>query len=483
VFRAFLLFLALASAAHAQTHAVPVADGWFPEEPAALKQILDRSFSIAEQRFGSVPPRKGLLAVIVPHAGLAYSGAVAAAAYSRLDKPANVIVLGFSHRVRFNGVVAPRITAYRTPVGDIQVNQDAVRELGFASAPEDRLCDHSLENQLPFIHRAAPGAQIIPLYVGDLNTQELNAAARKLAARLRLGDVIVASSDFTHYGKPYGYTPFANDGKLAERLRERFIDSATNIGTLSVSAFDTFVRSTNENLCGQAPIRLLMASLRLWKEDVFLSALDYMTSGELTRDWSASVSYGALAFYPYSAYALSPASRTSLLESARRTLTGYLANGGGPAKPVPAERNAELDQRAGVFVTIKKRGALRGCVGDIAARQPLWSAVSDRALEAATADPRFPPLSLKEGPVSLEISVLTPVKRVSGWEEFKVGQGVILQLKGRSATFLPQVPVEMRWTREKTLEELAKKAGLPPGAYRDPNAVLHVYSAHVFGDD
>ncbi|HWR54241.1 MAG TPA: AmmeMemoRadiSam system protein B, partial [Bryobacteraceae bacterium] len=461
----------------------PVSDGWFPTEPAALNQVLDRSFSLAEQRFGTVPPRKGLLALIAPHAGLAYSGPVAAAAYSRLDRPANVIVLGFSHRVRFNGVLAPRVSTYRTPLGEIQVNGEALRELGFPSAPEDQLCDHSLENQLPFIQRAAPGARIIPLYIGDLTDAQLSAAAGKLAARLRLGDVIVASSDFTHYGKPYGYTPFANNGKLAQHLRERFLESAVAIGALNVPAFDTFLRSTNENLCGWAPIRLLMASLRLWKEDVFLSPLDYMTSGEITGDWSASVSYGALAFYPYGAYALSPASRTRLLESARRTLTGYLANGGGQAKPVPAERNAELDQRAGVFVTIKKRGELRGCVGDIAARQPLWSAVSDRALEAATADPRFPPLSLKEGPVSLEISILTPVKKVADWEEFKVGQGVILQLKGRSATFLPQVPVEMGWTREQTLEELAKKAGLPPGAYRDPNAVLHVYSAHVFGDD
>lgn len=483
MFRASVLFLALASAAYTQIHTVPATDGWFPAEPAAFKQVLDRSFSIAEQRFGSVPPRKGLLALIAPHAGLAYSGPVAAAAYSRLDKPANVIVLGFSHRVRFSGVVAPRVSVYRTPAGEIKVNRTALRELGFASAPEDQLRDHSLENQLPFIQRVAPAAQVIPLYLGDLTREELSVAARKLAARLRSGDVIVASSDFTHYGKPYGYTPFAAGSDLPQRLRARFLEAAASIGTLNVPAFESFLRSTNENLCGQGPIRLLMASLRLWKEDVFLSPLDYMTSGELTGDWSASVSYGALAFYPYSAYALSPASRTSLLESARRTLTGYLANGGGPAKPVPAERNPELDQRAGVFVTIKKQGALRGCVGDIAARQPLWAAVPDRALEAATADPRFPPLSFKEGPVSLEISVLTPVKKVARWEDFKVGQGIILQLKGRSATFLPQVPVEMRWTREQTLEELAKKAGLPPGAYRDPNAVLHVYSAHVFGDD
>ncbi|HWR51090.1 MAG TPA: hypothetical protein VN428_08285, partial [Bryobacteraceae bacterium] len=68
MFRAFLLFLALASAAHAQTHKVPVSDGWFPTEPAALNQVLDRSFSLAEQRFGTVPPRKGLLALIAPHA-------------------------------------------------------------------------------------------------------------------------------------------------------------------------------------------------------------------------------------------------------------------------------------------------------------------------------------------------------------------------------------------------------------------------------
>jgi AmmeMemoRadiSam system protein B/AmmeMemoRadiSam system protein A len=472
-----------ASLAAAQIHKVPVSADWFPDNPAQLRQVLDGAFRTAQNRVGQVPPRKQLLGLIVPHAGLAYSGAVAAAAYSRLDHPKNIILLAFSHSRRIEGIVAPALDAYATPVGEIKVNRDAVRALGFRTAPEGQLCDHSLENQLPFIQRAAPGAGLIPLYVGDMNADEFARAAQKLADRAKQGDLIVASSDLTHYGEAYQYAPFPLDDQIAGRLRERAVHIFDRIGSLDVGLFDRYLEETRDNLCGWLPIRLLMAAMARSSDEVYLSPIDYMASGELSHDYKLSVGYGALAFYPASAFGVGRQDQAKLLASSRRTLARYVETGRQQRDPLPpAERNADLGQLTSLFVTVRKNGELRGCIGTFAPHLPLWDAVANQTLAAVSDDPRFPAVSAKEGPLSLEISLLTPLKRLSDWHGFRLGHGAVIELDGQAGTLLPQVAEEMHWNREQFLENLSLKAGLPPKAYRDPRAVIHVYSAQVFGE-
>ncbi len=473
-----LLFAVVAAA---QTHKVPATAGWFPDQPEALQKLLDDSFRVAGVRTGTAPPRKRLLGLIVPHAGLSFSGAIAAAAYARLDHPHNVIVLAFSHRQRLEGIQAPDVETYATPLGSMRVNRDAIRALGFRTSPDAIVSDHSLDNQLPFLRRVAPDAGLIPLFVGDLGEGDLTRAARKLAGRLEQGDVLVASSDLTHYGVPYQYTPFPNGPQLGAHMRERAAEIFEKVGSLDVGQFDAFLAATRDNLCGQAPIRLLMATLAAWNEEVYLSPLDYASSGELTRDESVSVGYGALAFYPVSAFAVGPKAQARLLASSRRTLSGYLASGRKTREPVaPAERDAEIEQRSGLFVTVKKNGELRGCIGSFAPRLPLWDAVASETLAAVADDPRFPAVKAEEGPLSLEISLLTPLKRLASWRDFRLGHGGVIALDGKSGTLLPQVAEEMHWNREAMLENLCLKAGLPRTAYRDPKAALYVYSAQVF---
>ena len=469
--------------AGAQVHPVPASPGWFPSEPAALTKLLEQAFAVAEKRSGGAPPRKNLLGLIVPHAGLAYSGAIAASAFRRLDRPKNVILLGFSHRRPLKGISTPELDAYATPVGEVKVNRQVARELKFPQVAEAELCDHSVENQLPFLARVAPAATVVPLYVGAMEPGELAAAARLLAARVKQGDVLVASSDLTHYGEAYRYTPFPKDDLLPKRLLARTIDLVDMIGTLDVGAFERFLAETGDTTCGWAPIRLLMATLGQLRQEVYLSPLDYLASGQLTGDYSQSVGYAALAFYPESAFAVSPSDQKKLLSSARRTLDAFLAKGEKAPVPVPVEqRTADLDQSAGVFVTVKKNGRLRGCVGYIFPARPLWDAVAERTLAAATEDPRFKPLEAKEGPVALEISILTPLRRLTDWRQFRVGQGGMILLNGKSGIILPQIAREMGWNRDQFLENLSLKAGLPREAYRDRRAQLYVYSAQVFAE-
>lgn len=470
----------------AQVHETPFAGKWFPGKAGELNQILDRVFEAAEKRAGGVRGRKQLRALIAPHAAIQYSGVVAASAYRLLEQPKNVIVLGFSHRRALEGIAAPRLEAYVTPIGSLALNRAALEELGFRAVEERELCDHSLESQLPFLQRAAPGATITPLYVGELSIEQLEEAAGRLAARMRRGDVIIASSDFTHYGKAYGYVPYPNDKQIRLRLFRQAMLAFEEIGSIRVAEFDEYLEATRDTICGQGPIRLLLAALaRLEREgeEIYMEPADYMASGDLTGDYSMSVGYGALAFYPASSFRVGPEDQRRLLASARGTLSRYLAERARDGVKVPeAERSSELEQRSGVFVTVKKNGELRGCVGALVARKPLWEMVPDRTLAAMTEDPRFAPLQAGEGPVTLEISVLTPLKKIADWREFRLGKGALLLLEDKSATLLPQVAAETGWNREQFLENLARKAGLDGSAYRHPRARLYVFDAQVFAE-
>jgi len=465
---------------HAQVHPTPMAGRWFPAEPVQLDTLLDQAYAQARLRSGVESPRKGLLALVVPHAGLQYSGVPAASAYRLIGQPRNIILLGFSHRFPLEGVAYPKLDSFTLPGGELKVHRELAESLGFRMVEEKALCDHSLENQLPFLRRAAPKAGIIPLYVGALAPDQLNDAARRLANRVRQGDLVIASSDFTHYGEGYHHTPFPNDGQLPARLRDRANEAFENIGSLSVHAFDQFLTQTEDTICGRDPIRLLMATLAQLKDDIYMTQADYLTSGQLTGDHSASVTYGALAFYPMSSFTVGPEDQRLLLTQSRSALESHYSSQRHFAMSV---QSRDLMQRTGAFVTIRKKGELRGCIGNLSPRTALTETIADRTIAAARSDPRFPPLARDEGPVALEVSLLTPLKRLHDWRSYRDGWGAVLVMGKRGGLLLPQVAQEMRWNREQFLDGLSQKAGLPPKSYQNPKARLYVFHAQVFGEE
>lgn len=478
---ALAAFLALPLSA--QVHQARFAGKWYPADAEELRAQLGKLFEAADKRAGDVPPRGGLRGLIVPHAAIGYSGLAAASAYRLIGRPRNVIVLAFSHRQRIKGITAPGVDAYATPLGQIPVASPALEELGFPRLEADPIGDHSLEIQLPLLQYQTPDSSLVPLYVGEMSDDEILAAARKLAARVRAGDLLVASSDFTHYGKEYGYTPFPADDEAPEKLAGLAQAAFESIGSLDVSLFDQHLAETGDTICGRQPIRLLMSTLAQLGEDTYPHVADFMTSGGVTRDYSMSVSYGALAFYAASSYEVGAADRQRLLASARATLDQYITSGTPLAIPVPPDgRNDALAQRSGAFVTVRKAEQLRGCVGEIVSRKPIFELVADRTLAAAAADARFEALTSEDGPVQLEVSLLTPVKRIRNWRQFRTGYGAVLVLNGKGAVLLPQVAAEYGWNAAQFLEGLSKKAGLPADAYRDPAAALYVFQAQVFAE-
>jgi hypothetical protein len=150
------------------------------------------------------------------------------------------------------------------------------------------------------------------------------------------------------------------------------------------------------------------------------------------------------------------------------------------AKPL----TPRLSEKRGAFVTLHEHGQLRGCIGYIEAVKPLYQAVSDMAVAASTEDPRFPPVETHElDSIDIEITVLSPMHSIPSPDSVVVGKhGVVINKSGRSAVFLPQVPVEEGWDRNTYLSQLCLKAQLPRDAWKSPDARLSVFTGQVFGE-
>jgi AmmeMemoRadiSam system protein A len=176
---------------------------------------------------------------------------------------------------------------------------------------------------------------------------------------------------------------------------------------------------------------------------------------------------------------ISPQAGADLLTLVRTSIVTALSDDPPPSRPQSPD--SVLDEPRGAFVTLKKRGMLRGCIGRIEAEWPLWETVVRMARAAAFDDPRFPALEASEiDEVEFEISVMSPLYPVGSVEEVEPGvHGVMLSALGHRALFLPQVAAEQGWDRETLLDQLCLKAGLTPGAWRDPSARIEVFHAVV----
>ncbi len=470
----------------AGVHVSPFSGTWYPADASELRNLLERLFADSERRTGRYIASRGC-GFVVPHAGLIYSGTVAAAAYRhvRALAPERVVLLGFSHHGGPPGAWIPEVDGYSTPLGEIAVNRAFAAALAqggeFGTTDEEALCDHSVEIQLPALQFAAPAAKVVPVYVNRLSPASRAAAARKLASLLGPGTVLVASSDFTHFGRSFSYQPFPADEYAGERLRE--IDEAAidAAGTLCADAFLAELHASGSTVCGREPISLLLETLRLagQNEEIFQTTLDYQTSGDITEDYTHSVSYAALGYFPYHAFDLGLEDQRLLVASARATLASYLKTGERRAVR-PEGGSPALERRAGAFVTLRSQGELRGCVGRKASPEPLSVAIPSLTLAAALEDTRFMAVRPGEKDLDMEISLLTPMKRIATPEEFRVNEhGALLEAGPNHGLLLPQVATERNWTSLQFLEALLRKAGARRDAYRDPSTRLSVFRAQI----
>jgi AmmeMemoRadiSam system protein A len=178
---------------------------------------------------------------------------------------------------------------------------------------------------------------------------------------------------------------------------------------------------------------------------------------------------------------LTPKEKATLLDIVKRTIAGKVNNKIIPKITVDSET---LKEKRGAFVTLKKRGHLRGCIGYIKAVKPLWETVQEMAVAAAFHDPRFPVLQAEElKDLSLEISVLSPLQRIKNINDIEVGKHGLYIVRGyNSGLLLPQVAVEYGWDRQTFLRETCHKAGLSSDDWMDKETEIYIFSADYFGD-
>ena len=251
-------------------------------------------------------------------------------------------------------------------------------------------------------------------------------------------------------------------------------------GSLDAGLFLDGLRQSGATVCGRGPIALLLQTLgRLEGDEIFQETLDYQTSGELTADFGHSVSYGALGYFRAPSFRLAPNEAVELLTLARDTLARYLRDGT-RAEKAPSV-TPSLMRRAGVFVTLREQGNLRGCIGTTAADAPLADGLVRMVLAAATEDPRFTPLEPGfTGDLEVEISLLFPMKRIRSRQQHRLHEhGAFFQYEECRSLLLPQVSLHRSWTADQFWSALAHKADLPVTVYDDARMRLHIFRAQV----
>jgi AmmeMemoRadiSam system protein B/AmmeMemoRadiSam system protein A len=497
-----VVLLGLAAVAAAGEVRPPaVAGSFYPKEAGSLRAEVEALLERAGPADGAATAR----AVVVPHAGYVFSGPTAALAFARLpaDGIRRVILLGPSHHLSFSGGALPdeELTAFATPLGAMALDTEALGRLrdrpGFDGPPRAHAPEHSLEVEIPFLQVIAPDARLVPIAIGGATGLDgCTAIAEALAALLDDSTVVVASSDFTHHGRRYGWAPY--DGPdLPATLLAVGRATADRVAAGDPRGLYRQVEVSGDTVCGVAPMTVLASLV----EHAFAGdgrVLEVTTSGHITGSFDLSVTYASVAFSgswtewrplaPVPTGELDDRQGAALVELARAALLTRLSHDAGLAGWFAEHADdRRLVSPAGAFVTLNRIGVddgepgrLRACMGVVEATQPAVDAVVQAAVWA-TRDPRFPPLELGElEDVVVEVSVLSAMREVGSYRDIEVGiHGVLLSRNGSRAVFLPQVATEQGWSRRTMLEHLAVKAGLDPDGWRD-GARFEVFTAQIF---
>ena len=472
-----------------------VAGQFYSNDADVLEQGINDFIADALPGFSQKP-----VAIITPHAGYIYSGQICADAFKQAmgHNYDLVVILGINHTVPgFNRVSVYRGDGYRTPLGIAEIDTGLAEALAacdsrFAFYPSVHVREHSVEVQLPFVQSLFPGVRVITAVIGVSDPKLCRDFGLALAEKIKdRRTLIVASSDLSHY-------PSYDDARDVDR------HTLEAIQTLDTTRFQRVIKEQMSrkisNLstcaCGEGAILAAMeAAKALGGTDAHI--ISYANSGDVAvGNRSRVVGYGAVAIWktplegvpgpfetnetPMLQTPMSDREHRVLLDFARRNIERYLTT---QILPLTRGFDSSFYANRGAFVTIRKHGSLRGCIGHMAWDTPLISVVGGMAFQAAFQDRRFPPLSRDEmSDVELEISVLTPCSLVDGAGDIVTGRdGVMIHKNGRSAVYLPQVAPEQRWDVIETLEHLCQKAGLAKDAWKE-GAELYTFQAEVFSE-
>ncbi len=461
------------------------AGSFYPADPADLSRMIERLTQKAQKTRIRIPPDKVLRAVIMPHAGYIYSGWTAAHASLVLKKNqfSKVVLIGPDHFIGIKNGAICDVVAYQTPLGRIHLHADTAelrrQPALFQPLPVSRDKEHSLEVILPFLQTYLGEFQLMPVLVGQA---DIGSLSRALSPLIDAHTLLVISSDLSHF---------------LEYSDAVAVDRETVSGIMNLDPAKLV--SQDNRACGLIPVLILMelASRNHWQPVL----LHYSNSGDTAGSRTRVVGYTAIAFFgdqpmenkhdPSATFTeeqgrtLVKLARHTLMEQLGRKISVSESDGHNRA-----QQDAGFKSYCGTFVTLKIKGQLRGCIGNLTAKETVWDGVKRNAINAAFHDPRFPPLTDQElDQTEIEVSILTEPRPL----EYRNGQdltqklrvkvdGVIIRKGHASATFLPQVWEQLPQP-EAFLSHLCMKAGLSADAWKDPELEVLTYQVQYFEED
>jgi AmmeMemoRadiSam system protein B/AmmeMemoRadiSam system protein A len=461
-----------------------LAGSWYPGDPEILSRDVKRYLENAKKE----KVDGEIVALVSPHAGYMYSGQVAAYAYKLIEGKSfdTVVVVGPSHRFPFKGASLWDRGGFRTPLGVVPVDDELSKKLmekrkEIRFIPEAHNQENSLELQIPFLQTVLKSFKLVPIAMEpDWSWETCQYLASAIAETVRGKKVLlVASTDLSHY---YTYN-------IAIELDRIFLN---HIERFDIEGLNRDLKSNRTEACGGGPVVTIMLAAKTLGANQG-KVLKYLNSGDVTGERSRVVGYAAGVFYKTVGgkekmkeekkvgvdLGLTEEEKKTLHHIAKTVIENKVR---GKAVPEFKIESHILKENRGAFVTIQKKGQLRGCIGYIEGHGPLHKTIEEMAEAAAFRDPRFSPIKEKElQELDIEISVLTPLKRIKDVNEIQVGKHGIYIVRGMWAgLLLPQVATEYGWDRLAFLEHTCQKAGLPPNAWKEKDIEIYIFSADIF---
>lgn len=443
-----------------------------------LQQLFEKASSISAES-------QQLQAIISPHAGYIFSGEVAASAFKQIPENKvykRVFVLASSHQYSFNGAAVYCKGNYETPLGEVKVDTKLSKKLIetceiFTNKPEAHQNEHSLEVQLPFLqYKLGNNILLVPIILGINNPSDCQQIATALKPWFTPENLFVISTDFSHY--PEYNNAIDVDSKTADAICG---NQAKLLRTVLNENKKQGIENLATSLCGWTSV---LSLLHLTENGNFhFKKISYQNSGDakIYGNKNRVVGYWAIAIYrELNLFVISEKERVEILEKAQHAIQTYLKKGREGKLLQPKSSTGILNELTGVFVSIYIKNKLRGCIGGFEQKKPLNELVQEMAVSAAH-DHRFANVKLEElKDMELEISVLSPLKKIASIDEIELGKhGIFIRQGINTGTFLPQVAEKTGWNVKQFLGHCASdKAGIGWDGWK--TADIFIYEAVVF---
>jgi len=465
-----------------------VAGKFYTADKKELMNDLIKMFKDAKPKTVS-----NVIGIISPHAGYMFSGTVAASAFNQIDsshKFETVFIIASSHTTSFKGASVYCDGNYETPLGEVKVNTELalklVKEHGdiIRNFAQPHLTEHSIEVHIPFLqYKMGKEIKILPVILGTDNPADCKKIADILKPYLNSKNLFVISSDFSHY-------PTYKDAVTADLLTANSIISNNPNSLIDALAHNDKANMPGliTSLCGWTSV-LTYLYMTEKNNDLSFHNIQYLNSGDSPYgDHHKVVGYNAIAISIDNkktsdhSFSLTMEEKKVLLKIARKTITDYIKNDT-LCSIDSTQISSSLKMPCGAFVSLHKNNNLRGCIGSFSQNEPLYEVINKMSLASALNDTRFSPVKSDElDEIVIEISVLTPMKKITSIDEVELGKtGIYIKKGGRSGTFLPQVATQTNWSKEEFLGHCSRdKAGIGWDGWK--TAEVFIYEAIVFSE-